>query len=413
MKGLQHGGRRHIGAYCRLRKSHRTHETGWRREIARQSARPRARSRARGNLYRLSGMSPHPALARAAAFCEAFNLRVPILMAPMAGACPASLAIAVARAGGLGGCGALLMQPDAIGKWAAEVRAGSNGAFQLNLWIPDPSPLRDAAAEGAVRRFLRDWGPEVAAEAGDATPPDFAAQCEAVLEAGPPILSSIMGLYPDHFVSRLKNRGVKWFATVTTVAEAKAAESAGADVVIAQGMEAGGHRGAFDAAKAEAGMVGLFSLLPTVVDAVRVPIVASGGIADGRGVAAALLLGASAVQIGTALLRSPEAKVAAAWAAAIAQAAPEDTMVTRAFSGRPGRSIATAYAQAAAAPAAPAPSPYPVQRGLTAAMRDAATKANDIARMQAWAGQSASLARAEPAGDIVRRLWDDAQALLG
>ena len=372
-----------------------------------------AGSRAAGNLYKLCGMPLHPALARAAAFCETYNLRVPILMAPMAGACPASLAIAVANAGGLAGCGALLMQPDAIGKWAAEVRAGSNGAFQLNLWIPDPPPRRDAAAEAAVRRFLRDWGPEVAPDAGDARPPDFAAQCEAMLQAGPPIISSIMGVFPDHFVARMKAAAIKWFATVTTVAEAKAAESAGADVIIAQGMEAGGHRGAFDAAKAEAGMVGLFSLLPTVVDAVRVPVVASGGIADGRGVAAALLLGASAVQVGTALLRSPEAKVPAAWADAIAQTAPEDTMVTRAFSGRPGRSVATAYARAAAAPTAPAPSPYPVQRGLTAAMRDAAAKENDIARMQAWAGQSASLARAEPAGEIVRRLWDDAQSLLG
>ncbi len=358
-------------------------------------------------------MSQHPAVARAAAFCEAFNLRVPILMAPMAGACPASLAIAVAKAGGLGGCGALLMQPDAIGKWAAEVRAGSNGAFQLNLWIPDPPPKRDAAAEAAVRSFLRDWGPEIAPEAGDIRPPDFAAQCEAMLQAGPPIISSIMGVFPAPFVARMKTTGIKWFATVTTVAEAKAAEAAGADVIITQGMEAGGHRGAFDAANAEAGMVGLFSLLPTVVDAVGVPVVASGGIADGRGVAAALLLGASAVQVGTALLRSPEAKIAPAWADAIAQAAPEETMVTRAFSGRPGRSIATGYARAATAPAAPAPSPYPVQRGLTAAMRDAAAKANDIARIQAWAGQSASLARAEPAGEIVRRLWDDAQALLG
>lgn len=358
-------------------------------------------------------MSQHPALARAPAFCERFSLRAPILMAPMAGACPASLAIAIANAGGLGGCGVLLMQPDAIGKWAAEVRAASNGAFQLNLWIPDPAPVRDAAKEDAVRRFLGDWGPEVTAAAGDVRPPDFAAQCEAMLAAGPPIISSIMGLYPERFVTRMKARGIKWFATVTTVAEAKAAESAGADVIIAQGVEAGGHRGAFDAANAEAGMVGLFSLVPTVVDAVNVPVVASGGIADGRGVAAALLLGASAVQVGTAFLRAPEAKIATAWADAIARTAPEDTLVTRAFSGRPGRSIATAYVRAAMAETAPAPAPYPVQRGLTQAMRDAAVKANDITRVQAWAGQSASLAKAEPAGEIVRRLWEDAQALLG
>jgi len=355
----------------------------------------------------------HSALARAAEFCEAFNLRVPILMAPMAGACPASLAIAIANAGGLGGCGALLMQPDAIRAWAADMRAGSNGGFQLNLWIPDPPPNRDAAAERAIRRFLSNWGPEVPPGAGDVTPPNFDAQCEAMLEAGPPIISSIMGLYPERFVARMKGHGVKWFATVTTVSEAKEAESAGADVIVAQGMEAGGHRGAFDAAKAEARMVGLFSLLPAVVDAVNVPVVATGGIADGRGVAAALLLGASATQIGTAFLRCPEAKIATAWADAIGRSAPEETMVTRAFSGRAGRSLATAYVQAAATPTAPPPAPYPVQRGLTQAMRDAAMKENDVARIQAWAGQSAIMARAVSAGEVVRRLWGEAQALLG
>ena len=247
----------------------------------------------------------HPALARAAAFCDAFNLRVPILMAPMAGACPPALAIAVANAGGLGGCGALLMSPTAIRAWAANVRAGSNGAFQLNLWVPDPPPKRDPAAEDAVRAFLAHWGPQVPQEAADVPPIDFAAQCEAMLEAGPPIISSIMGLYPESFVARMKQRGIRWFATATTVAEARAAEAAGADVIIAQGMEAGGHRGAFEADHAETRLVGLFALLPAIADAVKVPVVATGGIADARGVAAALLLGASAVQVGTGLLRSP------------------------------------------------------------------------------------------------------------
>jgi nitronate monooxygenase len=357
-------------------------------------------------------MPDQSASSRANAFCAAFNLRVPILMAPMAGACPPSLAIAVANAGGLGGCGALIMEPNAIRSWASEVRAASNGAFQLNLWIPDPPPQRNAAEEDAVRAFLRDWGPDVSPEAGDATQPDFAAQCEAMLEIGPPIISSIMGLYPAPFVARMKGRGIRWFATATTVAEAKAAETAGADVIIAQGMEAGGHRGAFDAANAEARLVGLFALLPAVVDAVRIPVVATGGIADARGVAAALVLGASAVQIGTGLLRSPEAKIPGALADAIGRTLPEDTMVSRAFSGRPGRTIATAYARAATAPGAPKPAPYPVQRGLTQAMREAAIKANDVERMQAWAGQSAAMARPEGAGDLVQRLWQEAQALI-
>jgi nitronate monooxygenase len=352
------------------------------------------------------------AVVRAEAFCRRFGLGLPILLAPMAGACPPSLSVAVANAGGLGACGALLLPPEGIAAWAAELRAGSNGAFQMNLWIPDPPPQRDKAHEDRLRTFLADWGSEVAAEAGDAAPPDFAAQCEALLAAGPPIVSSIMGLYPTEFVARLKARGIAWFANVTTVMEARAAEAAGADAVVAQGMEAGGHRGSFDASRAEAEMVGLFALLPAVADAVRVPVVATGGIADPRGVAAALMLGASAAQVGTGFLRCPEAKLNPAWAEALGRTPPEGTLVTRAFSGRAGRSVATAYARAAAMPDAPRPAPYPVQRGLTQAMRDVGTKAKDVDRMQAWAGQSAALARAEPAGALTRALWDGARALL-
>lgn len=354
----------------------------------------------------------HPSLIRARAFCDRLGLRLPILLAPMAGACPPSLSIAVANAGGLGACGALLMQPPAILDWAAEFREGTTGAFQLNLWVPDPPPVRNPSHEEAVCAFLAQWGSEVPANAGNAAPPDFATQCEALLTAAPPIVSSIMGLYPPEFVSRVKTANITWFATVSTVAEARAAEAAGADVIVAQGMEAGGHRGCFDAARAEQEMVGLFALLPAVVDAVRVPVVATGGIADGRGVAAALLLGASAVQIGTGFLRCPEAKIHPAWAAALADTPPEGTVVSRVFSGRAGRSLTTDYVRAATAPSAPVPAPYPVQRGLTAALRDAGGKAGDVHRMQAWAGQSAAMASAEPAGEIVRRVWHDAQALL-
>lgn len=353
------------------------------------------------------------AMKRAEAFCAAYDLRLPILMAPMAGACPAALAIAVGQAGGMGACGTLLMQPDAIAKWAGDVRAGTNGAFQLNLWIPDPEPARNDAREADVRAFLGNWGPVVSADAADVMPIDFERQCDAMIEAGPHVISSIMGLYPEDIVERFKTDNIKWFATVTTVAEAIAAEAAGADVVIAQGMEAGGHRGAFNAGDADAGMVGLFSLLPAVVDAVNVPVVATGGIADARGVAAAMLLGASAVQIGTALLRSPEAGIAPAWAKAIGEAKPEQTITTRAYSGRLGRSIRTAYAVEAGMTETPEPLPYPVQRALTQAMRNEAVKEDDISRMQAWAGQSASLARAEPASDIVTALWQGAQSHLG
>ena len=249
-------------------------------------------------------------------------------------------------------------------------------------------------------------------DAGDAAVPSFDAQCECMLELAPTVVSSIMGLYPAAFVERLKRAGIAWFAIVTTVAEALAAEQAGADVIVAQGAEAGGHRGAFDARDAERTHVGLFALLPAVVDAVRVPVVATGGIADARGVAAALLLGASAVQIGTGFLRCPEAKLPPAWADAIGTAAPEQTMLTRAFSGRAGRSIATAYAMAAAAPNAPPPAPYPIQRGLTSRMREDAVARGDVDRMQAWCGQSARLAQPLPAARIVADLWEGARQLL-
>jgi nitronate monooxygenase len=351
--------------------------------------------------------------ARAETFCRRFGLKMPVLLAPMAGASPPSLSIAAMNAGSLGAGGALLMQPDEILAWADEVRAKGNGPYQLNLWIPDPPPRRDHAHEERVRGFLERWGPPVAASAGDATPPDFAAQCDALLAAHPPIVSSVMGLYPPAFVAELKKLGIAWFANVSTVAEARAAEVAGADVVVAQGMEAGGHRGCFDASKAEREMVGLLALVPAVVDAVKVPVVATGGIGDARGVAAALMLGASAAQIGTALLRCPEAKTHPAWADALARVAPEDTMVSRVFSGRAGRSIATDYVRATAAVDAPPPAPYPVQRGLTAAMRTEGGKRGDVHRMQAWAGQSARLARAEPAGQVLREIWDGARNLLG
>ena len=352
-------------------------------------------------------------LARAEAFCRRFDLRLPILMAPMAGACPPSLAAAVAAAGGMGACGALLLSPDAIGKWAAEVRAATNGPFQFNLWIPEPPPVRDPAHEAQVRAFLGQWTDEPSAEAGDIALPDFAAQCDALIENAPAVVSSIMGVFPPAFVARMKERRISWWATATTVAEARAAAEAGAHVIVAQGMEAGGHRGAFDAARAERDLVGLFALVPAVADAVDVPVVAAGGVADARGVAAALMLGASAVQIGTGLLRTPEAKIGPAWAAALGETLPEATMVSRAFTGRPGRSLATAYAKAATAPGAPSPAPYPVQRGLTRGMTAAAAQGGDIDRMQAWAGQSAALASDRPAGDLVQSLWDGARALLG
>jgi nitronate monooxygenase len=350
------------------------------------------------------------ARSRAGAFCARFGLRLPILMAPMASACPPAMAAAVANAGGMGAFGALALDPAAIAAWVQTFRGLSNGAFQINLWIPDAPPVRDRDAEAAMRDFLGAWGPPVPADAADGPSAAFADQCAAVLAAAPQVVSSIMGVYPPDFVAQLKERGIPWFACVTTLNEAREAQAAGADALVVQGVEAGGHRGAFDPADAARHGGTLFALLPRIADQVDLPLIGAGGIVDGRGIAAALTLGASAVQIGTGLLRTDESGIHPAWSNALAQTEAEGTIQTRAYSGRLARGIATPYAVAAAS--GPAPAPYPVQRALTAGMRAQAQKDGDPDRMQLWAGQAAAMAKAAPVDMVMTEMWTAACALL-
>jgi nitronate monooxygenase len=355
-------------------------------------------------------MQPHQ---RALEFCERFGLRLPILQAPMAGSSPPELAIAVAHAGGMGASAALQDSPERIAEWARRFRAESNGAFQINIWIPEDSeldPRERRERVGAASRFLRRFGGAPDLHEPDQLPPIFEEQCRAMLAAQPTALSSIMGPFPRDVITSMRERGIAWFCCATSLAEALAAQEAGADAIVAQGMEAGGHRGTFDQDQAEHTEVGLFSLLPWFADHLRIPIIAAGGIADGRGVAAALSLGASAVQVGTALLRSPEAGITREWSDALAGLAPENTVTTRAYTGRLARAAPTSYLAAWTAPDAPRPAPFPDQLRLVTGSRNGNPRGLD--RANHWAGQSAALATTDPAGEIVARMWRDAQALL-
>ncbi|MFF3752008.1 NAD(P)H-dependent flavin oxidoreductase [Streptomyces sp. NPDC002018] len=347
-------------------------------------------------------------------FCDAFGLAMPVLQAPMAGACPASLAVAVAGAGGMGACGTVLHGPEQVGEWMEAFRAGCpSGAVQLNIWVPGSSGSgageRDRLVADAAA-FLGQFG--AAGESGGrGGPPPYREQCEAMLTSRPTVISSIMGLFEPEYVRRLHAAGITWFACATTLEEALAAEEAGADAVVAQGMEAGGHRGSFDQEDAERTDIGLFALVPWFADHLRVPVVAAGGIGDGRGVAAALALGASAVQVGTALLRTPEAAIEAEWADALVGLGPDATLTTRAYSGRLARAVTTPFLEAWQRPDAPRPAPFPDQLGLIGRWR--AGGAPGVDPTGYFAGQSAALASPEPAGDIVTRMWRDASALLG
>ncbi|WP_201359245.1 NAD(P)H-dependent flavin oxidoreductase [Mycobacterium paraintracellulare] len=343
-------------------------------------------------------------------FCNRFGLQAPIVQAPMAGASPPELAIAIALAGGMGAAGVLLDRPADIAEWANRFRAATSGAFQLNTWIPgalrdddDESPNRLEEARNFMGRFGTP-GETVGSV------PDFGEQCEAMLSVHPTVISSIMGLFEADYVRRMHNQGTAWFACATTLKEALAAQEAGADVIVAQGMEAGGHRGTFDQETAEHTDIGLFALLPWFADHLKVPIVAAGGIADGRGVAAALALGASAVQIGTGLLRCRESNISPQWANVLDGLAPDATVMTRAYTGRLARAAMTPFLSAWAMSDAPNPAPFPEQLRLVSQWRHGSPTTVDPENY--WAGQSAALAPKGPAGAAVTRIWREASTLL-
>lgn len=344
----------------------------------------------------------------------AVGLDLPVIQGPMAGGGDTpDLVAAVSQAGGLGFIGAAYVSPAQILDAAKAVRAKTARPFGINLFAPthDSSGARDV---GPMLKRLAPYFAELGLPAPSAPAPGggvtLDAQIEAILQSGAAAFSFTFGIPSREALGRVKTKGLFVMGTATTVEEAVALKAAGVDGVIAQGSEAGGHRGTFAGEFADA-MIGTMALVPQVVDAVRIPVAAAGGIMDGRGIAAALMLGADAVQMGTAFLTCEEAGPPASYKKAILEAGETDTRVTRAFSGRPARGIVNRVMREVDAAAAEIP-PFPIQNALTRGMRSAAVKADKSEYLSMWAGQGVPLARRGSAAELMARLAREIEAAL-
>lgn len=331
------------------------------------------------------------------AFTDRFGLSVPVIQAPMAGGGDTTqLVAAVSNAGGLGSFGAGYMMPDQIEERGREVRSLTDKPFGVNLFAPLKAP-ENIDWRSALEK-LRPYYTEIAATppAEVKAMPDFNAQLEAALNSGAKVFSFTFGDLPDEMIAKIKSRGLYVIGTATTVEEAMALQESGVDAIVAQGAEAGGHRGTF-LEDFESSMVGTIALVPQILDAVAVPVIASGGIMDGRGVAAALVLGASAVQLGTAFLTCKEAGAPDAYKDAIFSAREQDTRITRAFSGRPARGIVNRFMREVGDDVPP----FPIQNQLTRPLRNAAAKLGRAEFLNLWSGQGTRMARRQSAAELI------------
>lgn len=347
-------------------------------------------------------------------FTRALGVSAPLLLAPMAGAADASLAIAVARAGGLGALAAATLSPVQIRDEVARFRAAIDAPINLNFFAHAPV-VPDAAAIARWRDALRPLHARLGLTLPDAVSagrqPFDAASADLVEQLRPEVVSFHFGLPDAGLLARVKATGARVLSSATTVAEARWLQAHGADAIVAQGWEAGGHRGMFLSADVDA-QVGTFALVPQVCDAVDLPVIAAGGVADGRGVAAALMLGACAVQVGTAFLASDEALVSAAHRRALLSAADDGTRLTNVFTGRPARGMVNRLMRELG-PMSAAALPFPYAGSLLAALRASGDQNESGDFVPLWAGQAASLAPARPAQDIAAALLRDAALRLG
>jgi nitronate monooxygenase len=336
------------------------------------------------------------------------ELAEPIVQAPLAGgpSTPA-LAIAVSEAGGLGFVAAGYKQPEAVHEDIAAVRSGTGRPFGVNLFVPSPRPADPAT----VRAYVEQLQGEAARQGAELGEPRFdddswEEKLELVRAERPAVVSFTFGCPPAQVLDSLHERDVAAWVTVTTVEEAEQAAAVGADALVVQGIEAGGHRGGFSDGEGADGW-GLLALLRVVASTVAKPLIAAGGIADGAAVAAVLCAGASAAQVGTALMLAPESATSDAQRELLGQPIP--TRLTRAFTGRTARGLVNRFLDehSGAAPVA-----YPEIHYATAPLRAAARRRGDADAFNLWAGQAHVLAQALPAGEIVRALAADARSII-
>jgi len=329
----------------------------------------------------------------------------------MAGVNTPELAAAVSNAGGMGSIGCGMMSPEQIEAAVTRIRELTERPFAVNLFVT-PQPAADEAQMLRMQARLARYRTELGLPRGklpSSFAPDFTEQFDAVVAARVPVFSFTFGALDAPRMAALHAQGTKVIGTATCVQEARQLAALGCDAIVASGVEAGGHRATF-AAPAEAAQIGLFALLPQVAAAVDAPVIAAGGVMRAEQVAAALLLGASGVQLGSALLRTPECGASDAYKAALAGIDDTSTRLTRAFSGRWARGAVNRFMREIDA-AGDIPD-YPIQNRLTQDIRAAANAQGKSDYVSLWAGQAAGLATTEPAGDVVRRLRRELEALL-
>lgn len=336
----------------------------------------------------------------------------PIIQAPMAGSTTVELVAAVCNAGGIGSMGYSKTPTETIREDAEKIRKLTDKPFNLNFFAHDTPVIKPDVVESARERLKPFYSEAGLSEIPqDVTKPLLTfteERLELLLDIKPPLVSFHFGLPESNAIESLKEAGCRILCSATTTAEAIALEQAGVDIIVAQGWEAGGHRGSLDVNHEDHG-VGTMALIPQIVDAVNIPVVAAGGIADGRGIAAAFMLGACGVQMGTAFLSCPEANVSDVHLEALRNASDDDTRLTKAFSGRPARARRNDYIESIAAHRLPLPD-FPTMYTLSDPLRAASDDKLDF-RFLLY-GQAAALNREMPAAELVQTLVTEARDLL-